>query len=178
MKRFVSLLILFAAISGSASAKLIMINIKEVLQEAAIMKTIIVTGYEGSEMLYQVNGSNKIFRIDCAVKKSSESFREMQIKGKFMKPSDLSGKWPEIGQTVLILISSKNRVLLFAAKSGTNYRFWDPNSIPFANSMFEIPKESSFKPVPGCQNIHPDDADYWFCTDGCLVSVDRVKEHY
>ena len=52
------------------------------------------------------------------------------------------GSWPEICEKVIIVTNyiTEERVL-FARKTENNeYRFWDPRSIPFANTIFIISK--------------------------------------
>ncbi len=52
---------------------------------------------------------------------------------------EFGGKWPSVGQNVLMVIDSANLLNLLAFRVKNDYRFWDPNSIPFANSIFIIP---------------------------------------
>jgi hypothetical protein len=88
---------------------------------------------------------------------------------------EIAGSWPSIGQNVLMVIDKTNSIKLFAFKLGNYYRFWDPNSGPFANSIFFIPKEKTFKRLPVCLQITDDKNDYWNCTDGCLVDATSIS---
>ncbi len=164
----------------NAQAKVRLIHIDQSLNRAKSIKKIFIIGYNDSMMLYKLLNSNDTLRIYCQTKKESESFREILMVRKLITKTDLTGKWPNIGQQVLIVVDSINEVSLFAIKSGNNYRFWDPSSTPYSNSVFIIPKEKPYKPLEICTDWDPDKNDnYWRCTDGCLVEADasNIKEH-
>jgi hypothetical protein len=177
MKRLLSILTIILLTSLTVNAKVILIDIKKTLKEAKTIKTIIVIAYKDSTMFYRFQNSNDTLSISCKTKKSSEVFRQTLIDKNFMLKTDLAGKWPSIGQKVLIVINKNNKVALFATKTGDDYRFWDPNSIPFANSIFSIPKERPYKPLENCNDLgRSENANYWTCSDGCLVMALDLKE--
>lgn len=177
MKRLLSIVTFILVTSFVSNAKVIVINIKKVLQDAKTIKTIIVLGYKDSTMFYRFENSKDTLSINCKAKQFSEPFRQNLIDKKVMLKTDLAGKWPTIGQKVIIVINERDRVSLFATRSGDNYRFWDPNSVAFANSIFAIPKERPFKPLETCDNLRVGgNANYWTCSDGCLVLALDLKE--
>jgi len=177
MKRLISIVIFILLTSLTVNAKVIVIDIKQYLQDAKTIRTIIVLAYKDSTMFYRFQNSKDTLSISCRTKQYSEPFRKTLIDKKVMLKTDLAGKWPTIGQKILIVINKNNRVSLFAIKIGDDYRFWDPNSVPFANSIFSIPKERPYKPLENCKNSgRSENANYWTCTDGCLLIAFDLKE--
>lgn len=66
--------------------------------------------------------------------------------------------------------------MLFAKKMGEKYRFWDPNSVPMANTVFVVPDEKPFIPLDDIMdwgNPHP---GLLFCEDGCYAIARDIKE--
>ncbi len=144
MRQAFTILTLFILSALTANAKLIMIHIEKSLAQAKHIQTIVVYGYSDSTMLYGILGTKDTLTIVSNISKTSEQFRLTLIDKKVIKKTDLSGKWPETGDTVLVLINDRNKVELFAKKIKDRFRFWDPNSIPFANSFFQLKKEPPF----------------------------------
>jgi hypothetical protein len=176
MKRLISIVTFILLISLTVKAKVIVID-KQYLQDAKTIRTIIVLPYKDSTMFYRLQNSKDTLSISCRTKQYSEPFRQTLIKNKGMLKTDLAGKWPTVGQKVLIVINKNNRVSLFATKTGDDYRFWDPNSVPFANSIFSIPKERPYKPLENCNDLwRSENVNYWTCTDGCLLIAFDLKE--
>ncbi len=179
MKKIAFLFAFISSIAFTANAKVKFLYIKELLRNAKTIKSIIVIGYNETTMLYKFENGNDTFKISCKVKEQSEGFRIALIKGGGMLETDLAGSWPKVGQQVLIVISKVNHALLFANKEGGYYRFWDPNSIAFANSIFVFPKEKSFKPLKLCidnLSIKKESESFSSCSDGCLVNKSYIKE--
>jgi len=178
MKRFISTSILIMLASLTVNGKVITINIRAYLQEAKTIRTIIIIAYKDSTMLYRYQDSKDTVSISCRAKQYSEPFRQTLINKKVMLKTDLAGKWPKPGQKVLIVINKTDNVSLFAIKTGDDYRFWDPNSLPFANSVFSIPKERPYKPLNTCNNPGSNEnTGFWMsCPDGCLVIASDLTE--
>ena len=177
MKRLLSIFTIFLLTSLTVNAKVILIDIKKTLQEARTIKIIIVLAYKDSTMFYRFQNSKDTLSISCKTKQYSEPFRKSLIDKKLMLQTELAGKWPSVGQKILIVINKNNKVALFATKTGDDYRFWDPNSVPFANSIFSIPKERPYKPLENCNDLgRSENANYWTCSDGCLVIALDLKE--
>ncbi len=176
MKHIIIILALVFTTSLTVSAKLTIIYIDQALKEAKAIRSIIIIGYTDSLMLYRLKNSKDTLKINCQVKDFSEPSRLLLIEKHVINENDLAGKWPKVGANVLLVINSRNRVSLFATLEGLNYRFWDPNSIPFANSIFYILKESHSLPLSTCQQEDITHAKYWVCTDGCILSSLYIKE--
>lgn len=177
MMRLLSIVTFTFVTSFVSNAKVIVIDIKKTLQDAKTIKTIIVLGYKDSTMFYRFANSKDTLSINCKSKQFSEPFRQTLIEKKVILKTDLAGKWPAVGQKIIVVINKCNRVSLFATKIGEDYRFWDPNSVAFANSIFSIPKERPYKPLVNCNGLgRSDNENYWTCSDGCLVIALELKE--
>lgn len=176
MKKLATICILTVLTTLTAHAKLRIIDIKETLDTAKSIKTVVVYGYSDSTMFYGMLNSSDTLEIDSKLRAGSEDFRRDLISTGMKKESDLQGKWPEVGDTVLLVINAKNRVALFAHTIKDHYRFWDPNSIPFANSVFVIKKLGPFFPLADCEDAIRDDLNYWHCFDGCLALKMDISE--
>ena len=177
MRLQTTILTLLVLTSVTVNAKTYLIDIKEKLNQASHIKTIVVYGYRDSVMLYGTIGQSDTLTLGCRLRKKSEEFRLSLIEKKAIKNSDLAGKWPDPGDKVLVVINSAGRVELFAKRLNNKYRFWDPTSIPFGNSVFLIPKEPEYQPIDNCDDIFPGLREgYLTCTDGCLVIATFIKE--
>jgi len=155
------------------SAKVRNIYIKQALSEAVAIKDIIVLGYQDSVMLYTSLHSSDTQRVFCRARNYS-MYGKLPL-GLGATAADLAGRWPLQGEHVLMVVDTLNRAGLFAVIQGTAYRFWDPNSIPFANSVFYVPKEAGFKPLTSCGQRAIVQAESWFCRDGCLVDIYMIN---
>ena len=67
-----------------------------------------------------------------------------------------------------------NRIL-FARKENGSYRFWDPQSIPFANSVFFVAKEGIYKPTELCVNDYQTETEF-HCSDGFLIAEKEFEK--
>ena len=159
--------------SFSLKRKVSFIYIKHELNIAAAIQKIKVYGYTDSTMLYGIGNLSDTLVIRSKRGKFLNLLKTVKVvKDKHLN-QELGGSWPAIGQSVLMISDTNNLVKLFAFKVDTCYRFWDPNSIPFANSIFLIPKEKNFKQLPICaQAINA--KDFYSCSDGCMVDASIV----
>jgi hypothetical protein len=180
MTKKLSLILIFGLTFITVNAKVRSIDIKRTLDSAKVIQMVTIFEYTDSLMYYGYVGSSDTLSINCKVRMSTESFRLDLIKKGVMKETNLAGKWPEGGDTTLIVINKTGHVELFANLENDRYRFWDPNSMPFVNSVFWIRKERPFVQLEECQSelntIGGDDSDYWTCTDGCYAiryDIDR-----
>ena len=167
-------LALFTTLAIKANTR--MIDIKETLDEAKTIRNIIIYRYSDLIMYYGYLNEIDTLEIDCKIRAISESSRLDLISKVAMKQTDLAGKWPEIGDTVLIVISTDDRATLFATKNRNRYRFWDPNSTPWSNSAFSIIKQRPFIPLSDCKDHGTDESNRWICRDGCLALTFDIKE--
>jgi hypothetical protein len=162
-------------LSFSLKKKVFFIYIKHELDIAKAIQTVTIYNYTDSTMSYRTAKSNKTLIIKSKRGRFLDLKKASKISVKDDLKQEFGGKWPTIGQSVLMVIDSTNSVKLFAFRVDNDYRFWDPNSIPFANSIFFIPKEKPFKQLPICLQIPDDKSGYWTCTDGCLVDAKAIK---
>ena len=180
MIKKLSLTLIFGLTFVAVNAKVRSIDIKKTLDSAKVIQMITIFEYTDSLLYYGYVGSSDTLSISCINRKSTESFRLDLIKKGAIKRTNLAGKWPAAGDTTLIVINKNNQVELFANLKNDRYRFWDPNSMPFVNSVFWIRKERPFVQLEECQSdlntIGGDDSDYWTCADGCYAiryDIDR-----
>ncbi len=165
---------IFICLSFTTSARVRFIYVHEELKAAKTIRMITVVKYAGGKMYYRYSGSKEIKTIDCSIRQTSESNRLDLVKAKTIKTTDLAGKWPDVGQAVLMVVDTNNRVCMFAKKSKGEYRFWDPNSIPFANSIFVFPKQRPYLRLEDCKD--GGDNNCWECTDGCrAIEYDIIE---
>ena len=176
MKQLVLILTMALLTTLTIKANTRMIDIKETLDKAKTIKSIVIYGYLDSIMYYGYLNRTDTLGIDCKIRAVSESSRLALISKRAMKQTDLAGKWPEVGDTVLIVISTDDRATLFANRNRNRYRFWDPNSTLSSNSVFSIIKQRPFIPLPDCKEHGTDDSNLWICRDGCLALMYDIKE--
>ena len=112
--------------------------------------------------------------LDCKWKKYSESSIK-KIKEKDSTYSSWEGTFPKKGETITMLTYKygENRIL-FARKENGNYRFWDPKSIPFSNSVFFVAKEGIYKPTEICKNYYQTETEF-HCSDGFLINESEFE---
>ena len=178
MKHLKIITVLICMLSFNAIGKVRMIDIRETLKLAQSIKTITVYSYQDQMMFYGEANSQDTFKIDCKTRKISEKFRYDIIVRKLIDNTILVGKWPAIGETVLMVIDKNKRATLFAQILNDRYRFWDPNSIPHANSVFNIPAMRPYILLPVCKVESTQEGNYWTCSDGCLAlrfDIDRGR---
>ena len=88
--------------------------------------------------------------------------------------SIMEGRWPAIGDRVLILADSSMEVRLLAVKKEKDYQFWNPN-MDLLGSWFSFQKPA--RPTQYCLEKSPypeyQDKD---CFDGCLYSAELITE--
>lgn len=175
-KIIVTFSLLIILTSFNSKMKVSFIYIKKELDIAKVIQEIRIYGYSDSAMLYGTTNSRDTLTIKSNRGKFLNLKEAVKINSDGMLKNELGGKWPEVGQRVLVIIDTTLSIRLFAFKTDDQYRFWDPNSIPFANSIFLIPKEKSFKQLPICLDYLGDKTDFWSCSDGCLVNIESVKQ--
>jgi hypothetical protein len=147
------------------------IDIQKVLNSAKNIQNIIVFDYNDSIMFYGIKNKIDTLKINCKIRKDSEKYRFGLIEKNRIEKTNLAGKWPDIGQEVLIVIDQNNKVSLFATKLKNDnvYRFWDPNSNQFSTSIFSIIMERPYLRLYDCADKIEKNSKYWTCTDGCLM---------
>jgi hypothetical protein len=161
-------------ISFSVDPKLRMIDVQKAINEES-MRIVIVDRYSNKLMFYHFPDRRGIDSITSFYKNRAEQFTADLIQKNGMTASEYSGSWPVKGDTVLLMIKNES-VYLFAKKMGDKYRFWDPNSVPFANSVFSFPDRPPFFPTSECTYFTQSSDSFRICPDGCLVSDTAIHE--
>lgn len=156
--------------------KVRVLQLDKVLGDAKKIQKIIIAGYGDSTMLYKTEYSNQIQSVDSRHRLVSEQFRKSLIEKNYMKDSDMAGFWPKKGDSVLMLVNGVGKTEVFAKKTNGKYRFWDPNSIPFSNSIFVFPSSPPYYALVSCRQYLESRQEYMSCEDGCLVDISAVKE--
>lgn len=157
-------------------AKAILIPVDSIFNNISNISEIKVIGYLGDSIMEYINiGSQDTFKLYCKWKDYSES------SIKIMKEYDSTynsweGTFPEVGETLLMVnYNFIGARILFARKANNHYRFWDPKSIPFANSVFFIPKKGVFKPTGLCISGYQEETGF-HCSDGFLMGENEFDK--
>lgn len=168
-RKIIALLGLVMFCQGQLHAKSIFIPVDSIFNHIKEITEIKVVGYTGDSVMNYIDiKSQDTLKLNCKWKKYSESSIKI-IKENNPTYNSLEGTFPEVGEILLMLNYEygRNRIL-FARKEKEQYRFWDPNSIPFANSVFFIAQNDIFKPTELCKEN--DQAKTQFhCSDGFLI---------
>jgi hypothetical protein len=162
--------------SFNVGKKVFFIYIEEELAHAKTIQLIKVYGYSNNVLLYGTSDSKDTLKTNSRLSEKADlKISNKTTKAEFLQ--NLGGKWPAIGEEVLMVTDSSNRLNLLAFRIGKDYRFWTPYHGPFANSIFIYPDQYPFKNLPGCVNVLIDDkTEPLSCADGCLVDNDFIKE--
>lgn len=162
---FISLLFLL-----SAGERVRMIDIAAEIKAAEVVRQVVVLEYDDSTMYCRYLNGGKPIPVYCQTRELSEQFRQELMK-QDSATELLQGKWPDPGDTVLLVYGQLRA--LFAHREGTDYRFWDPYSLPFASSAFSF--QAPFRPLKSClaNNNHNGRN---FCPDGCLLAISEITE--
>lgn len=173
-KKIIPVLFLFS-ISINLIAKTNYYHIDNTLKNAKTIKPVVITEYKENDMYYKFLDTNSNNKIDCSIKNSSEKNRLELIKLGQIDSSYLSGKWPNIGDTLLIVIGQNNKVDLFATFQNDFYRFWDPNTTIENKSICIFNETSQFKKVNNCDCRIYKNKEYYHCSDGCIAPIDYIN---
>lgn len=162
-------------------AKAILIPVEEVFKSLTNIEEIRVIGYLGDTVMTYTNlSSQDTFQLYCNWKEYSESSLKI-IKDNHPNYNSWEGTFPEIGERILLLnYEYGGSRILFAKKENENYRFWDPKSIPFANSVFFISKKSKYQPTDICKDHYKKETEF-HCSDGFLIEekeFEKIKDDF
>lgn len=161
---------------GQLFAKTIPIPVDSIFNHITDISEITVVGYVGDTIMrYIDNKSQDTLKLDCKWKKYSLSSIKI-IKENGSTYNSLEGTFPEVGETIIMLTYQYggNRIL-FARKQNQHYRFWDPKSIPFANSVFFVSKNGLYKPTKLCID-NTKTSTKFYCSDGFLMQERELKK--
>lgn len=173
---FTALIILTTLIQGRCFGKTIPIPVDSIFNHIKSLSEIKVIGYVGDTLMNYIDiESQDTFQLDCKWKKYSEAETRI-IKENDSTYHSLEGTFPEVGETLFILFYEYGRnECLFARKENQNFRFWDPNSIPFANSVFFVAKEGIYKPTEWCKTEYQTQTEF-YCSDGFLIEENDFEK--
>jgi hypothetical protein len=184
-KYIIALFGLMLLSQGPLFAKTLPIPVDSIFKHITGIFEIKVIGYDGDSIMNYIDiESQDTLILDCKWKKYSEPSIKVQ-KDNDSKYTSLEGTFPEVGETLFMLtyIYGKNRTL-FARKENEQYRFWDPKSIPFANSVFLVSTKGIYKPTELCMYDYPTKTEI-HCSDGFLIEekeFEKIKansqQHY
>lgn len=162
-------------------ARAILIPVEEVFKTLTNIEEIKIIGYTGDSIMTYTNlGNQDTFNLNCNWKKYSES------SFKTMKKNDPNydsweGTFPKEGESVIMLsYEYGGSRILFARKNSEKYRFWDPKSIPFANSVFFTTTESKYQPTKVCKDQYQEETEL-HCSDGFLINekeFEKIKNDF
>ena len=175
-KYIIALLGLMIISQNQLFAKTIPIPVDSIFNHITDISEIKVIGYVGDSIMNYIDiESGDTLKLDCKWKKYSESSIKI-IKQNDSTYSSLEGTFPEVGEKLVILTYKYggNRIL-FALKEKGHYRFWDPKSIPFANSVFFVAKNGIYKPTELCKDDYQTETEI-HCSDGFLIEENEFKK--
>lgn len=172
---------LILSIPSLTCAKAILIPVKDVFKSLTNIEKIKIIGYAGDSIMTYINLRNRdTLNLDCNWKKYSESSFKIMKKND-PNYSSWEGTFPEIGESIIMLsYEHGGSRILFARKKNEEYRFWDPKSIPFANSVFFMTKGSGYKPTYFCKEQYQTETEF-HCSDGFLIEekeFEKIKNNF
>ncbi len=176
MKKVFVIIGLMTLFYPKSATKTLPIPVKAIFESITDISEIKVLGYVNDSVMTYVDFKKQdTLKLDCKWKKYSEDFFNT-MKDRDPNYNSWEGTFPKIGETVTMLTYKydHNRIL-FARKSENFYRFWDPFSIPHANSVFFIPKEGMYKPTEVCKGTYETDTEF-HCTDGFLIDASEFEK--
>ncbi|WP_298511607.1 hypothetical protein [uncultured Kordia sp.] len=176
MKKVLVIIGLITLFRPESSVKTIPISVKAVFESITDISEIKVLGYVNDSVMTYVDFKKQdTLQLDCKWKKYSEDFFNI-MKDRDPNYNSWEGTFPKIGETITMLTyeHGRNRIL-FARELDTHYRFWDPRSIPFSNSVFFIAKKGIYKPTEVCENSYQTATEF-HCPDGFLISIKEFEK--
>ena len=174
------IILIFTLVTFSAEAKSRSIHIKSTLENAEMVAVVTIYGYTDSTMLYGLPGAADTLSFNCRVNANKRLMTPETYTEVISDTANLAGKWPPPGHSVLMVTAQRSRLLLFAMVINDKYRFWDPRSGPFANSIFWIKQTQSFMPLKNCGEYDTGDdnyPNYWICPDGCYAKIEDIDQY-
>lgn len=154
---------------GPIFAKSIAFSVDSIFEHITGLSEIKVISYDGDSIMNYIDiESQDTLKLDCKWKK----FSEPAIKTPKDNDSNytyLKGTFPEVGEILFMLTYEYIRNgILFARKENELYRFWDPKSIPFAESVYLMVKTGIYKPTELCKEALQTKTEF-YCSDGFII---------
>lgn len=176
MKKVLAIIGLMTLFQPESTTKTFPIPVKAIFESITDISEIKVLGYVNDSIMTYVDFRKQdTLKLNCKWKRYSESSIKI-IKENDPNYNSWEGTFPKTGEIVTMLTYKydHNRIL-FARKDENFYRFWDPFSIPFANSVFFIPKEGIYKPTELCKENYQTDTEF-HCSDGFLIEASKFEK--
>ena len=151
--------------SGFCKSKLV--QVESELKNATYIGYVVIQKYEDQKIWFNELKTTQLKSVIVTPYADNSDTEGFGYSDGFM-----TGYWPAIGDTILIVSDSTNRISMFAKVMEGNYRFWSPfetGSIAFFT--FKIP----FKHLKNEKDDNPE-SDYKSCSDGCLIDKNIFKE--
>lgn len=175
-KHIITLFGLMIISHSQLSAKTIPIPVDSIFKHITDISEIKVIGFVCDSIMKYIDiDSGDTLKLDCKWKKYSESAIKI-IKENDSINISLEGTFPEVGEILLMLTYKYggNRIL-FARRDKKHYRFWDPKSIPFNNSVFFVAKNGIYKPTELCKDDYQRETEF-YCSDGFLIEESEFEK--
>lgn len=171
MQRQVLIAVLFCPLfflARPAQAKPRLVDLRAELEDASAVVEVTILQYMDNRFWVQpVHGpavrsevrysTDPLWNPKQLVQKSLESAKE------------LTGLWPPVGSTVVLVLGQYGVVSLFAQAESDGYRFWSPQATGSIAMFACAPPAKIVQPVPGQGDYYRNKS--W---DGCLMPQDRV----
>ena len=161
MKTAITISLIFLA-SIATWAKPRFVDLDKELSEATLIKNVEVTGYTETTVLF----------VDAATGEKFEVKTNGDVSSQLKYDKNSTGYWPNVGEKVLVVIDTDERVSLFAARVGAHYRFWSPD-VTGSIALFQF-KAPAVK-LPNEKGVESNPEGYESCWDGCLYPVAELK---
>lgn len=175
MKKAIALLLL-SSTSVLLNSAAIMLSVEELMKSVTSIQEIKVLSFKGdSVMVYQNVKNKEVMELNCGWKTYSDKSIKL-LRERYPNNDSWEGTFPDVGETVMMIEHDyAGSGLLFARVENEYYRFWDPGSVPFANSVFFFPKDSHFEPTALCLS-HRTDETTPSCSDGFRMKKDAFEK--
>lgn len=151
-------------------AKAIMIPADAVFDSLESIQEIKVVDFVGDTVMrYMDLKTMDTLKLDCPFKPFSQATISI-IKQRDTSYSSMEGTYPKIGEVItMITYRYGGKRTVFAKRQGNFYRFWNPFSIPFANTVYFISKIDTYIPTDYClkNSTHH---EQFYCSDGFKIS--------
>lgn len=158
--------LLFTGFTSNVYSTSVLLNVNDIFTSNSDILKVEILSFTDSVMTCKDLNSNALLKVKCHTK----SFRAST------HPNSWEGTWPKVGEQLIMVTNfiTSERVLFARSIAHNQYRFWDLRSIPFANTVFEIPRNCDFQPTPICASA-PTKSETRQCSDGFLCSSIKLN---
>lgn len=165
------IVVLFVLFVCSSFARPFIFNIHKELKDAERIVQGTILKYDRGLLSFKNDSTGLIESTNVSggmLRNPARETDSLAVKENYL--SILSGRFPTVGEQVLIVINDENDVRLFAYKKDGYYRFWTPK---ISNSVSHFAFESPVLPIfPNYSFYNPRQG---LCVDGCLYPIDQLE---